>query len=122
MGKTWTDYERKAWAPPEKLTVSQCADRYRVLSAKESSNPGKWRSSLTPYLIDIMDAMGDKKCEMLVIKKPAQVGVSEATRNGIFYWVKFDPGPCLLVYPNELSTREQVEDEAKADGQVISCR
>ena len=113
MSKTWTEYERKAWAPPEKLTVSQCADRYRVLSAKESSNPGKWRSSLTPYLIDIMDAMGDRKCEMVVVKKPAQVGVSEATRNGIFYWVKFDPGPCLLVYPNELSTREQVEERLK---------
>lgn len=36
--------------PPEKLTVSQWADKYRILSELDSAAPGHWRTSKTPYL------------------------------------------------------------------------
>ena len=40
---------------PEELTVSQWAEKYRVLD--DSSNiSGKWSNSVTPYLAGIMDA------------------------------------------------------------------
>lgn len=109
----WSEAERKAWAPPEKLTVSEHADRYRVLDGRNNSEPGPWRTSRTPYLRAIMDAMGDPDIDLVAAKKPAQVGASEATRNALFYWVRNDPGPCLIVYPDEKSTKENVEERLK---------
>ena len=43
---------------PEKLTVSQWAERFRILD--ESSNfSGKWSNDITPYMIGVMDAFND---------------------------------------------------------------
>ncbi|KAF0122887.1 MAG: bacteriophage-like protein [Xanthobacteraceae bacterium] len=36
--------------PDPLLTVSEWADRYRVLSSKSASEPGRWRTARTPYL------------------------------------------------------------------------
>ena len=47
--------EIEAWRPPEDLTVSECADKYRVLG-RGSSKPGQWETSFVPFLQDIMDA------------------------------------------------------------------
>ena len=41
--------------PDPDLTVSQWADRYRMLSNKASAEPGPWRTDRTPYLREIMD-------------------------------------------------------------------
>ena len=43
--------------PPPQLTVSQWADQHRVLGTRASSEPGPWRTSRTPYLREIMDAL-----------------------------------------------------------------
>ena len=43
---------------PEKLTVSEWAEKYRILD--ETSNfSGKWSNDITPYLVGIMDAFKD---------------------------------------------------------------
>ena len=36
--------------PEKSLTVSEWSDTYRILSSKASAEPGKWRTSRTPYL------------------------------------------------------------------------
>ena len=51
----------RAWRdglkPDPLLTVSEWADRYRVLSQRGSSEPGRWRTERTPYLKEIMDCL-----------------------------------------------------------------
>ena len=51
----------RAWRdglkPDPLLTVSEWADRYRVLSQRASSEPGRWRTERTPYLREIMDCL-----------------------------------------------------------------
>ena len=46
--------------PPEQLTVSEWAEKYRVLDSKSSAMPGAWSNSVTPYLAGVMDLCGDK--------------------------------------------------------------
>ena len=41
--------------PPEDISVSEWAEKNRMLDAKTSAIPGPWRNSMTPYLIEIMD-------------------------------------------------------------------
>lgn len=62
---------------PEKLTVSQWAEKYRILD--ESSNfSGQWSNDITPYLVGIMDAFNDPYIQEINFCKPTQVGGTEA--------------------------------------------
>lgn len=37
--------------PPEQITVSEWAEKYRILDAKTAAMPGPWRNNMTPYLV-----------------------------------------------------------------------
>lgn len=106
----WTPTERAAWRPPPKQSVSEWADQNRRLSSKESAEAGPWRTSRTPYARAIMDALGDPRVNFFALVKPAQVGGSEFTRNGLGYWVCGDPGPALVVYPTEAAATENIAE------------
>lgn len=68
--------------PDTPETVSQWADAHRMLSPKGAAEPGKWETSRTPYLKEIMDVMSAMMPIVLaVVKKGSQVGVSEAGNN-----------------------------------------
>jgi phage terminase large subunit GpA-like protein len=90
----------RLFKPKPSLTVSQLADRYRVLSADAGSpNPGRWRTSKTPYLKAIMDAANDVLVEIIVVQSGSQIGKSEAILNFILYYSFYEPSPILLVQP-----------------------
>ncbi|MGG1613504.1 phage terminase large subunit family protein [Paenibacillus phoenicis] len=85
--------------PPEKLTVSEWADRFRVLDSKTSAEPGPWSTDRTPYLRGIMDAFTDPRIEEIIFVKPTQVGGTESLNNMLGYVIAQDPSPALVVYP-----------------------
>ena len=43
--------------PPPHIRVSEWAERHRILGSRASSEPGPWRTSRTPYLREVMDAL-----------------------------------------------------------------
>lgn len=87
--------------PPEDITVSQWAERDRVLDEKSSRMPGNWKNSVTPYLTGIMDEFSNWETEMIVFCKPTQVGGTEALNNMLGYAIAQDPAPTLIVEPTE---------------------
>lgn len=99
----WDTIER-AWreglTPDPLLTVSEWADRHRVLSSKASSEPGRWRTARTPYLKAIMDCLSPTSpVERVVFMKGAQVGATETGSNWIGYVIHHAPGPMMAVWP-----------------------
>lgn len=90
---------RESWRPPEDLTVSEWAERYRILKAETSSEPGQWRNRRTPYLVGIMDAFSDPYIERIVFNKGSQIGGSESLFNMLGYVIHQDPAPTLVVMP-----------------------
>lgn len=78
-----------------------------------TAEPGPWRNERTPYLVGIMDATTEPGVEQVVFLKSAQVGFSESLRNLIGYWIDHDPGPALLVMPNQQSAEETVEERIR---------
>ena len=86
-----TGYQHKALQsllPPEDLTVSQWAERYRMLDSKTSALPGPWRNEMTPYLTGIMDALLDYETEEIVLCKASQLGGTEAILNALGYIIQ----------------------------------
>ncbi len=96
--------------PPEDLTVSQWAERYRVLDEKSSAMPGLWRNSITPYLVGIMDEFNNYETEEIIFVKPTQVGGTEALQNAIGYIIDEDPAPTMIVYPTDTLGKETSEN------------
>lgn len=91
----------KTLKPPEKMKMSDWAEKYRVLDTKSSAIPGPWRNSVTPYLIGIMDEFNNVQTEEIIFVKPTQVGGTEVLQNALGYFVMQDPAPCMVVYPSQ---------------------
>lgn len=96
-----------AWRVDFNLSVSEWADKYRILSKLTSGEPGHWKTSRTPYLKEIMDCLSPShSAKKIVFMKGAQIGGTEAGLNWLGYIIHYMPGPCLYVNPNiELSKR-----------------
>ena len=92
----------KVLLPPENKTVSEWAEENRVLDSRSSDAPGKWKNSLTPYLVGIMNAFNNYEVEEIVFCKPTQVGGTEAMQNMIGYIVGQEPAPTMIVYPSDV--------------------
>lgn len=87
--------------PPEQITVSQWAGKYRMLDSKSSAIPGPWNNDITPYLTGVMDEFNNYETSKIIFVKPTQVGGTEALQNMIGYIVMQDPAPTMIVYPTE---------------------
>ncbi len=85
--------------PPEQLTVTEWADKYRRLSPEVSAEAGRWRTDRTPYLKEIMDAFTDPHVNRIAVAASSQVGKTEMEMNMIGYMVDVDPGPAMFVLP-----------------------
>ena len=81
------------------MTVTQWADKYRLLSPENSSEPGRWRTSRTPYLQEPMDAFTDPKIHRIIVVASSQVGKTEMELNMLGYAIDRAPGPIMLVLP-----------------------
>jgi len=91
----------KTLKPPEKMNMSDWAEKHRILDTKSSAIPGPWRNSVTPYLIGIMDEFNNVQTEEIIFVKPTQVGGTEVLQNALGYFVMQDPSPCMVVYPSQ---------------------
>ena len=99
-----TQYQYEALqylSPPEQLTVSEWAEKYRILDAKSAAMPGPWSNDVTPYLKGVMDEFNNYETEKIVFVKPTQVGGTESLQNMIGYIVMQDPAPTMIVYPTD---------------------
>lgn len=100
---------RKSFKAPEDLTVSEWADKYRVLSSENTAEAGRWRTSRVPYMEEIMDSFTDPRVSQLIVVASAQVGKTEAMLNMLGYIIDQDPGGALYVVP----TTDFAEDFSK---------
>jgi phage terminase large subunit GpA-like protein len=109
----WTPAERRAWRWPDRLKPSEWAEQNRILPAHVTAEPGPWRNERTPYLAGIMDAVAEPGVETIVVPKAAQVGFSEAIRNCLGFFIDHDPGPALMVMPDQKSAEELITERVR---------
>lgn len=103
---------KKSLSRPEQLTVSQWAEKYRVLD-ESSSLPGKWSNNITPYLIGIMDCFNDPYIQHINFVKSTQVGGTEAIINATGWIITQNPSPTMIVYPTDDLAKDISNDKLK---------
>lgn len=109
---------KSALKSPDVLTVSQWAEKFRVLD--DSSNlKGRWSNDVTPYLIGIMDAMNDPSIRKIFFCKASQVGGTEALINMLAYIITQSPAPAMIVYPNDDLAKDISNDKLKPAFRLI---
>lgn len=90
--------------PPPDITISQWAERFRVLVKGTTPRPGRWVSET--YQREIMDSLCDPEVHEVVFMKSTQVGYSEMLNNVVGYYIDLDPSPIMLVQPTDTAAEE----------------
>lgn len=91
--------------PPERLTVSQAAARYRVLN-NPGAYVGPWLNETTPYLVEPMDVLTSEDYTGMVFCGPAQAGKTDMALNWVTHTVTCDPMDMMLVEPAQHRARD----------------
>jgi len=94
-------YTFNRFRPPARQTVSEWADKNRMLVSEASAEPGAWRTDRAPYQREIMDAFTQPGVWQIVIMASAQVGKSEIELNMMGCAIDNDPGPMLYIQPTD---------------------
>ncbi len=96
--------------PDPDITVDEWADEYRYLPP-DSAEPGKFRVSRTPYMIDIMrDLSPSSDVEEVVLVKGGQISGSETANNFLGFVMHIAPGRAMLVQPTVDAAKEYTRE------------
>lgn len=95
--------------PPPKLTLSQWAETYAVLSRETSAQTGRFEAFA--YQRGIMDAFTDSSVTTVSVMKSARVGYTKILDHVVGYHLHQDPSPIMVVQPRV----EDAEDYSKTE-------
>jgi phage terminase large subunit GpA-like protein len=95
----FTEPERMVFRPRERITVSQWAEKYRMVVRGPAQ--GKWRNELTPYCTEPMDTIALPWVRKVFLCWAPQTGKTSVGINFMLYAIDVDPGPMLYVMPDE---------------------
>ncbi|MGB3068452.1 MAG: phage terminase large subunit family protein [Ottowia sp.] len=88
------------FAPPPNVTVTEWAERHRVLSAKDSAEPGPYRVARTPFALEPQDALSPySPVEEVVLMWGAQTSKTTVGGNWVGSSIDLRPGPMMIVQP-----------------------
>ncbi len=91
---------REFLAPPSLLTVTEWSESCRVLSSKDSSEPGPYRVARTPFAAEPMNCLSQtSSVEEVVLMWGAQTSKTTIGSNWLGYLVDSNPGPIMIVQP-----------------------
>lgn len=96
-------------APPERITLSEWSDKYRVLPAESSPEPGRWRNSRVEYMRYIQDCLTNPEVEQVTLMSSVQIAKTETQFNTLFYFADRNAGPMMALF----STQAMAEDYSK---------
>jgi len=86
--------------PDPNINFVEWSNTFRMLPKESSIEPGKYRTSRTPYVEEILlELSPQSRTQEVVVIKPTQIGFSEAGNNFLFAIAHLYPGPCLFVQP-----------------------
>jgi len=91
-----------AMKPDPRLTVSEWADTFRILTTESSAEAGKYRTARTPYVKEIADSCSPSSpVNQVKVMKGTQVAISTTGDNIALCYLDLYPCPILYIVPTE---------------------
>jgi phage terminase large subunit GpA-like protein len=90
-----------ALRPPRRISVSESAEKWRVLKNPGGGYSGPWLNSFAPYLTEPMDAFQRRDVGEVVVLGPSQFGKSEIIINLIVHEAAEGGADTLLFQPTK---------------------
>ena len=87
-------------APP-KLNLIEWADQFRLVSAKTSASPGRWKTSAQPCAYGPMAAVLRHDTHTVTVMAGTQIIKTEFLINAASYYIAQDPSAILFVQPTQ---------------------
>lgn len=108
-GEELSQIGQRVFRPAPHTPMSQWADEHGRLS---DGNP--WRTSVVPYLREVMDAVTDRSVREVVVMKSARVGYTEGiVGQRVGYCIHQDPERILVVQPTEGDAKDWSQKQLK---------
>ena len=93
-------------SPPENLTVSQAAEKYRYVN-QPGAYMGPWRNLIVNYMVEPMDLFTSRNYVGLIFVGPAQCAKTDSlVLNTVTYSVKVDPMDMIIYCPGMTEARD----------------
>lgn len=92
--------------PPEHLSVSQAAAKYRIVNSP-GSYVGPWKNETVPAMVEPMDTFTSREFDGIAFVGAAQSAKTDSlVINTLLYGVKVDPLDMMIVCPTMLDARD----------------
>lgn len=92
--------------PDPTMTVSEWADNNRILP-DTSAEPGKFKTSRTPYAKEIMDKLSViDPTQKIIVKKGSQLGFTEIGNNWVGYTIDMAPASFMYIQPTDAQMKK----------------
>lgn len=90
-----------AATPKPRMTVSEWADKFRMLPPEESARPGPWRTEDVPHLREPQDCLSvDHPARRVALRGSAQVAKTQIGINWLGYVADMAPGSMIMGFPS----------------------
>lgn len=101
LDRAWClDIAWRAAQPRQFVTTSEWADAHRVLTSKQTAEPGRWRTSRNPIMREIMDCFSPtSRVKEVVLMGAAQLLKTEVILNAIGSTMAQTPCPIMVLNP-----------------------
>ena len=88
--------------PDPYIDLVEWSNTYRRLPKESSVEPGRYRTSRTPYVEEILKELSPQSpTQEVVFVKPTQIGASELGNNFLFAIAHRYPGPAMMAMPTD---------------------
>ena len=86
--------------PASRRSVAEWANSERWLTSEDSSEPGRYSTDRTPYIVEPLNVLGpDGDCSEVILMFASQTAKTNAMLTFIGYVMSEDPGPIMAVMP-----------------------
>ena len=106
---------RSLLLPPENISTTECAARFRYLKNMEGGGKRLWSLSRTPYMQGPMDALDDPKIRFVVVVGAERSGKSVGGECHLFKRLRHGPLTDTIIYLQAGSDVDSYADKEFAD-------
>ena len=102
---------RRRMRQPEKIRVSDHAERYRIVT--EGDHIGPWRHEFAPHTVKIMDTFGKPSVREIWFCGVEQSGKTNTMINCLCWCIDCDPGTIFYLMPTEATADKVVGEKIR---------